>query len=459
MFSEAYPLDRKGHPSELDLRRFANGTLGGAEARRIVGHLLHRCETCAARLRRAGFPTSAGVPQGPPLTEEDYEPAISLAFDGIRLHGTNVVAKKREARRIQTQLAAGKWKPGSRKSLRGRPRYSFYEALLQQAWEVRFTDLGEMVSLTWFACIVAARLGRDGYTDLQVSDFMARAYCEHCNAKRAAHRLRDAELNFVRAVECWKAGTKDLRLWVRLMDVRASLLGAQHRNEEAIDVLTDVFEAFMQLGDRHSAGRALVARGVYVGYGGDPDAAIQLLNQALELLDEWQEPELLGVANHNRLWFLVDCGRYREARSELWRHRHRVTDYGSLGEISRARIVYLEGRINAGLGELKRAERALQAALDRLGAAEVGVLRGVVSLDLAVVWMRQGRLAEASSLATEATATLQALGLPREAQKALRVLHGEIEGQVATVTQVQAMVDFLRRIEHAPQARISLSRD
>jgi tetratricopeptide (TPR) repeat protein len=452
-------LDRKGHPSELDLRRFTSGALGGEEARRIVGHLLHRCETCAAKLRRAGFPTSDGVPQGPPVAEEDYEPAISLALDGIRLHGTSVLAKKREARRIQEQLAAGRWQPGSRKSLRGRPRYSFYEALLQRAWEVRFTDLGEMVSLTWFACFVASRLGRDGYTEVQVSDFMSRAYCEHCNAKRAAHRLSDAEAIFVRAVQCWKAGTKDFRLWVRLMDVRASLLGDQQCTYEAIDVLADVFEAYLQLGDRHSAGRALVTRGIYVGHGGDPEAAVQLLDEALELLDEWREPELLSMANHNRLWFLVDCGRYREARSELWKHRHRVTDSGSLGRISMAKIAYLEGRINAGLGELKRAERALQSALDRLSAAEVEALRGLVSLDLAVVWMRQGRFAEASTLAAEATAALQKLGLPREAQKALRVLQDEIEDRVATVAVVQAVVDFLRRIEHAPQARFSLSRN
>jgi tetratricopeptide (TPR) repeat protein len=452
-------LDREDHPSDLELRRFASGELAGVEARRLVAHLLHRCGACAAKLQRVGMPPPAGAAPGEPLAEEDYEPAIARALEGVRLHGPRVLVKKREVRRIQQALAAGKWQPGQRRSLRGRPSYPFYEALLQRAWEVRFTDLGEMVSLTWYACQVARRLGREGYTAAQVADFQARAYGEHCNAQRAAHRLREAEENFVRAVECWKAGSKDLRLWVRLMDVRASLLAAQHRTDEAIDVLDDVYEAYLRLGDQHSAGRALVARGFFIGYGGDPEAAVCLLDQALELLDEQREPDLVSMAIHNRLWFLVDCGRCRQARADLWKQRRWVAAYGSLGAISRIRIAYLEGRINAGLGELDRAERALRSALDGLAAEELRVLRGVVSLELSVVWMRQGRLAEATALAAETAASLLALAVTREAEKALKVLLTALEGQAATATLLQAVVDFLRRIEHAPQARFTLGTD
>lgn len=426
-------------------------------ARRVVGHLLHRCAPCAAKLQHAGLLPAAGAAPGAPLSGEDYDAAIERAVEGFRLHGSRVLAKKREARRIQQALAAGQWHPGRPGSLRGRPSYPFYEALLQRAWELRFSDLGEMVSLTWYACLVAGRLGRDGYTASQVADFQARAYGEHCNAQRAAHRLREAEEAFVRAVECWKEGSKDFRLWVRLMDVRASMLGAQHRTDEALDVLDDVFEGYSQLGDRHSAGRAQVARGFYIGYGGDPEGGVRLLDEALELLDGPREPDLVAMAIHNRIWLLMECGRFRQARADLWRHRRWVEAYRGLGQLPKIRVAALEARINAGLGELDRAERALRSALDGLAAEELRVLRGVVSLELAVVWMRQGRLAEATALAAETAASLLAFGVPREAQKALNVLLAAIEGQAATAALVQEVVDFLRRGEHAPQARFEMS--
>jgi tetratricopeptide (TPR) repeat protein len=450
-------LGEEGHPSDGELRQFARGELEGAAARRVVGHLLHRCAACAAKLRQAGLPPAGDAAPGPPLAAEDYDAAIERAVEGFRLHGGRVLVKKREARRIQQALAAGEWQPGRPHALRGRPTYPFYEALLQRAWEVRFSDLREMVSLTWYACLVAERLGRDGYTASQVADFQARAYGEHCNAQRAAHRLREAEEALVRAVESWKEGSKDLRLWVRLMDVRASLLAAQHRTDEALDVLDDVFQGYSQLGDRHSAGRAQVARGFYIGCAGDPEAGVRLLDEALELLDGQREPDLVAMAIHNRIWLLIECGRFRQARTELWRHRRWVETYRGLGQLPKIKVADLEARINAGLGELDRAERALRSALDGLAAEELRVLRGLVSLELAVVWMRQGRLAEASALAAETAASLLAFGLPREAQKALNVLLAALEAQAATAALVQEVVDFLRRVEHAPQARFETS--
>jgi hypothetical protein len=108
-------------------------------------------------------------------------------------------------------------------------------------------------------------------------------------------------------------------------------------------------------------------------------------------------------------------------------------------------------------GQLDRAERALRTALDGLAAEEVRVLRGVVSLELAVVWRRQGHLAEATTLAAETAVSLLAIGVPREAQKALNVLLAALDAQAATAALVQEVVDFLRRVEHAPQAHFEMS--
>jgi hypothetical protein len=43
--------------------------------------------------------------------------------------------------------------------------------------------------------------------------------------------------------------------------------------------------------------------------------------------------------------------------------------------------------------------------------------------------------------------------VPSEAEKALGVLRDALERQVATAALVQSVVDFLRRVEHSPEAR------
>ena len=48
-------MGEEGHPSDGELRRFARGELAGAAARRVVGHLLHRCASCAVKLEDAGL--------------------------------------------------------------------------------------------------------------------------------------------------------------------------------------------------------------------------------------------------------------------------------------------------------------------------------------------------------------------------------------------------------------------
>jgi hypothetical protein len=437
------------HPSEVELQRFLRGELDPGAAKPVISHLLRKCSVCLARVGPEAKAWPAGKVGSVPASEGDYDQAIDRAIAGIALHGARVLTTKESTRRIKEALARGGLAAARREEGWG-VRYAAYDALLERAWEVRFESLTEMVQLTRQACRLAARLGEDGYGPAQLADFQARAWGEHCNALRAAHRLEQAEDARHRAFEHWTEGSQDPRLHARLIDVSASLLAARREIPEALALLGEVHSAYRQLGDLRGAGKALISQAFYTGFGGDPHAAVQLLDAALELIDNSQEPQLVSVAMINRIWFLADAGQLRQARASLWQHRRWMVEVGEMGKINQAKLVWLAGHINAGLGELDRAARDLAEAREDLVGEPIAVL---VALELAAVWMRQGKLAEARLLASESAEQLLALGVADEAEKALNLLRGALDRQVATAALLQNVVDYLVRAELAASGR------
>jgi tetratricopeptide (TPR) repeat protein len=445
------------HPTDAELYGLVRGELAPAKAKEVAHHLLGRCAPCSRVIQDdlAAMAGGAERERVPPARDSDYELAIDRASAGLALHGPRVLAKKKAARRMHRALAAGGL-ARARQERGFKACFAVFEALLARAWEVRFDDRPTMINLTQWACVVAPRLGVDGYGKAQVSDFEARAWGEHANALRAAFQLTAAEDALRRAVAHWELGTRDRSLAVRLLDIGASLLGNQRRLDEAIGRLQEVHAAYLNLGDLSSAGKALVNQATYIGHEGDPQRAARLLDEALRLLDPVLDQDAMSIAIHSKIWFLADAGRFREARAALWQHRQWMAAFRDLGRIYAAKLAHVEGYINAGLGELDRAERALEEARDLFARDDE---RWLVSLDLAAVWMRQGRLAEARELAAESAEQLLALGVPSEAEKALRVLCDASRRQVVTAVLVQSVIDFLRRVEHSPEARFEARSD
>lgn len=436
------------HPSEVELQRFVRGELPCRAARSIVLHLLQRCEVCLARLEPQARPLFGDYGGDAAASEHEYDQAIDRAAAGIALHGRRAVASKAAARRIKAALARG----GTREARCEKGwgcTHATFDALLERAWELRFDNLREMLRLTRTACFMAPKLIRQRYSPAQVADFEARAWGEHANALRAAHRLGESEDALLRAMAHFAGGTRDLHLHVRLRDIGASLLAAQRRIAEAVEVLEGIYEDYMELGDRSAAGRALISQAIYVGHGGEPEQAVRLFDRALELLDETREADLVSIALVDKIWFLADAGQLRQARTTLWRQRRWMARYRDLGRINEGKLIWLEGHINAGLNELERAERCLFDARASLADEEVQVL---VALELAAVWLRLGRLDEARVLAVESAERLLTLRLPSEAVKAVEVLRGALAAQAVTAGLLQSVVDYLRRSEHAPDA-------
>jgi tetratricopeptide (TPR) repeat protein len=378
--------------------------------------------------------------------EAAYDAPVARSFEQVIRLKRVLEEQRTRAREASAQLAGAEGLAAIT-SLEG---LGVYEALLERIATLRHNDPQETVRLARTAVKVAESLDPATYGDRQVADFQARAWGELGNALRAADDLWEAESAFERAFEVLEQGTGATPLAARLHDLHASLLGTQRRFQLAFLALDVVRSFYREIGDTHAAGRVLIKKALYLHYSGQSEEALRINAQGLKSIDEARDPELSFTALQNHLWYLVDCGRFREAKRLLFRNRHRVQGASRVPEL---KIRWLEGRIRYGLGEMASAESTFLEVKRGFEKAGLSFAAALASLDAALVRMHQDRPAEAEALVTGAAAVFAALGMHREALSAVRLLQEAFERQSATTLLLEQTVAFLRELENNPDAR------
>lgn len=433
------------HPTPAELESFLHGKLGADRVRSIVLHLVRGCASC-----RAAAEPLLQVMLGPSVSalstpeETAYDRAIEGAFTTLR-------EKQDQAAVTTVSLLADGGESPSPGGNAGLDDLSLYEDFLARSWALRYQDPEKMVELACFAVSVAARLSVHLYGPRRVKDLQCRAWTELANAHRVADELDEAENALGRAAELYLDSSGDELLGVRLYDVYASLCADRRRFALALEAIDTVYDVYRKRGDAHGTGRALVSKGIYTGYAGYPEEAIRVLENGLARIDDRREPGLAFLAVHNQLCFLVDLGRYEEARRVLAQSRPRCEP--TEGRVSRIKLRWLEGRISAGLAQLEEAERDFRAVRQEFEQAGLGYNAALASLDLAAVCLRRGDAAEAKRAAVAAIEVFQALQIHREALTAVLLLESALERGIATVALLEKVADFLRRAEGDEAAR------
>lgn len=295
------------------------------------------------------------------------------------------------------------------------------DLLLEKSHAKRYRDPQEMVRLAELARDEAERLG----ASRPAADLRCRVFAEVANAYRLSDRLDLAEQAMQRALGSFEAGSKSSGLLALLADRLSSLLCHRRRFPEALELLDILGELYRSSGEEHLAGRALILRGLYTEYSGDPERALDLTLEALALIDREKDPALLLAAVHNLLWCATEMGLFAAVRRLLPGVRPL---YGEGDRLSRLRLSWVEARVAAGLGEGGEAERIFQEV--RGGFLGEGLLfpGSLVSLDLALLLLAQGRVAEIGELAAELILSFRTLGVGREALASLVLLRRAAEG-------------------------------
>jgi tetratricopeptide (TPR) repeat protein len=391
------------HPTSQDLQAFAGHALPRDGARAVVAHLLGGCQACRAEAAaRWGFGDGPAVAPTP----DSYDAVFA------RLAGT---------------LRAGS------------PER--VEALLQRAWELRHDRRDETLRLARAAALAASALSAAEWGAERVADVRCRAWAGLGNACRIHGDLDQAQAALDRAAEQLGTGTGDLLTRATLFDFQASLESARGNYEPAIAALDAAFAIHRERGDRHLAGRALISKGLQTAYAGRPREAFRLTQEGLALVDESRDPGLVVSALHNQLWFLLEGGRPGEARALLEAHRDRL---GS-GEAQRLDLLWLDGRIQAGLGELEAALRTLEAARHAFAAGGRRYQAASVKLDLAAVQLRLGDPSRALALVRATEEAFTDMDAPRTTLSAVSFLRRALAEREVPVQLVLRMADLVRR--------------
>jgi tetratricopeptide (TPR) repeat protein len=441
------------HPSSEELCALYLGELEPARARAVARHVvLEGCEQCLANL-----PTSLylgldfSLPSLLMTPEEDagYDAAIDRALQTTRKHMRRLKRQEAQPRKASEILARGGLEALEKLPVHMKVR-DRVDVLLERSWAMRHENPTLMVQLAEIAVRQSKQLDTRRHSVQEALDLQGRALGELGNAYRVMDQLDLAAITLSKARDFVELGSGDAELRLRLQELDASLAADRRQFGTASNLLLGVQAFHQQNHDPHLTGRILILRGLYTGYAGEPERAIALLQEGLSLVEEERDPSLVYAAIHNQFLFLIDSGRYQDARRFHFENSRVLRNTG--GRINQARFRWLEGRMDLGMGNYSRAELTLLDVGQEMREVGLAFVSAVVSLDLAVTLLAQGKSAEAEKVTLAASEVFQRLRIHREGLVALSMLHSAFKLGQATVKLMQDVTAFFRRLDIDPNS-------
>ena len=193
----------------------------------------------------------------------------------------------------------------------------------------------------------------------------------------------------------------------------------------------------------------LIMKGLYTGYTGNPEEGLQLLAQRPAAIDRERDPRLAFHTLHNILLFRVELGEFEEAQRQIRGMRPLYAEHA--GPIEQVKLRGIEGKIAAGLGDLRPRRSALPP-----GAA--GPRRRRPRLPGRPHLPRPRRRLHAArqegrgprQLVDEMVATFRAVGVEREAMAAMLMLTDAVEQDQTTLELLALVSGVLQRLQTRP---------
>lgn len=446
------------HPRRDKLEGFLLSSLSTRDVKSMVAHLLEGCDQCRGDM--SPLATAMFTPDTvPPLglsSEEDaaYDRSIAAAFSKALAHERRLASEREDAADRAEEILRVARQSESSVLPEGPVSWGLCEALLEKSRELRHSDRTEMLRAANLARFASDRLDAGLYGKEQRTDMQARAWAELANAWRVNEDLAQAEAAMACSLELRALGTGDPLLYARIADLDASLLCDQRRFKEAFRMLDIALAIHRRHSDSHEVGRVTVLKGLYTGYAGRTEEGLQLLVEGLSLLDRARDSKLVFHTLHNILLLRVELAEYEKAQRQLQRMRPLYAAHAAW--LDMAKLHSIEADIAAGLGDLVTAEATYQQVRQDLLDAGLKYQAALMSLDLAGIWLRQGRTVEVRTLAVELLASFQALGVEREALSALYMLQDALERDQATLEILRLVSGILRRLQNEPATRAGL---
>ena len=431
------------HVTRELLRAVDRGELSERALARIEAeHLANLCPFCRREIV-AWRREQAGTP----------DPALASRVLPVLLdrHESDLAAEELRAERDLRDLLA--LRQDQRLGRIGRARSRFRgpvlaERLLEESRRRVPGDPREALHLAELARTVIHRSpGTPGTFDL-----LSLCFAQMANAHRASGDLVTAEEHFRFVRHLMRSeGVTDPRLVAQIDHLEGSLRKDQRRFTEAESLLTRAAMLYRIAGAETKTSQALLSLGSMYFHQGLLDPAIKLARTALEGISPETEPRLYLMGRHNLADYLAEAGRFAEAAELMASDEELYRRYPE--PWTQLRLSWVRAKISAGLGEIQEAERLFletRAGFIRQG---IGYDVAMVSLDLTLLYLKQGRATEVRRLAEETVVLFEAQEVHREALAALLLLRKSARREEVTVALVREVAERLTAAPAPPAAR------
>jgi tetratricopeptide (TPR) repeat protein len=389
--------------------------------------------------------------------EKKYGPALDAALDRA---GDRIEAIHKEIQAAAGLLEELTETPGEERSERIRTEVRFHalklcDLLMKRSREAWFRDPARAVELARLAAETSEWLDVRYYGEVLVAEERALAWAYLGNAYRIASDLRSAEEALMRAEAHYKRCGEDALTGAQILSFKASLRTSQGRFSEAANLVDQAITVYREARDRQLEGKALIQKGTVLGYEGRYPEAVRIVQRGLSRINLLEEPSLLVAARHNLIWYLNESGRHEEALSSLQATRNVYVELGEQAHL--IRLLWLEGRICRDLSRLDEAETSLREARDGFVERGIGFDAAMASLDLATVYLQQGRTGELKRVAAEMVPIFESRDVHQEALAALLLFRQAADAEEVTLGLLERIAGYLQRARQNPDLRFEES--
>jgi tetratricopeptide (TPR) repeat protein len=343
--------------------------------------------------------------------------------------------------------------PAERRELiRRRGRFASHGLVLHLvdgAREAGFRDPLQALELARLAREVAEGLEAAGYPPGIAADALALAWAGVANAHRIRGELVEGRRAMRSARRFLAEGSGDPGTRAEVLSLEGSLLTDGAYFEEAIAVLEEAAGIRRVVEDRVGEGKILVQLGNATGEAGEPERAARLLEEARQCLAEGAPGELGLIVTTGLVEWLRAAGRLEEAH-RAWEELHEEIEGREMSFFLRQRVAWAGARLAWSDGHPERAENELRAV--RAAYLERGedYRYCLVSLDLGLLYLEQGRTELVRRLAQEMVPVFASHRMHHQALQALVIFQRAVEAETVTVALLDDLARYLRRAANNP---------
>ncbi|MCP4673941.1 MAG: helix-turn-helix domain-containing protein [Deltaproteobacteria bacterium] len=269
------------------------------------------------------------------------------------------------------------------------------------------------------------------------------------NARRLADDLNGAEAAFSIAASYLEQEKEDSQVQAEYYSMKTSLRLWQRRIAEATELNRRALSMLRAIGNPRDIGTSLIIGGYLYYRAGKDEESIAYSEEALKHLNGQTEPYLEFAATYNLTTAYVKTGALEKAKGMLPRLRELI-EIAHAGAASAHFLQWLESQIADASNEFILAAGLYHAARAGFLKLDQNIEAALVSLDLALLNWRHGRLGEVRELTLKVIPLLEAIQYHEEAAAGMKMLQSAIEKDALTRTVLEKTREYLENIRLDP---------